>query len=315
MSKPFELPIDSEIEGLFSSAPDGVFYRPDVLSQDTASLIWAILVEYGELPVNITRVLEVLRDESSDAQDLASVIELDPGLAGKVLKLVNSAYYGLQGKVSSLKHAVAILGFNTLRTLITGVAAFNEMRRLRLPQDMPLSELWKHSVAVSQVAARIGRKAGKVDHSCLVSAGLLHDAGKLLLAAVEPTRFLKAVRTADQMSGDLLGYELDIIGISHPIMGAALAIKWNLPEKLWSTILHQQHPAAAPHKREAAALMLAEFFGRGYNIGADGQGRHRFPPQEALDVLEIDYDEAENYVLDDQMKIVIEQTEAIGGLE
>ncbi len=94
----------------------------------------------------------------------------------------------------------------------------------------------------------------------------------------------------------------------------ALARKWHLPDKLWETILSQQHPSLATHKRKAATLILAEFFTRNYEIGADGQGRRRFPPEEALDVLGIDYDKAEDYVLGDDMKIVLEQTEAIGEL-
>jgi putative nucleotidyltransferase with HDIG domain len=308
------LSIDESLDMLFSSDYEGVFFLPEALTEETISLVRMILAEFGELPTNITQMCEVLSDENSDASAVARVIEQDPGLAGKVLKLVNSAYYGLRGKVSSLKRAVTILGFNTVRTIIMGVSGFAEMRKLKLPQDMPLSELWKHSVAVSQVAARIADKTGGMDSANLTSAGLLHDAGKLLLAAIEPTSLLKSVRMADQMSGDLLHYELENIGISHPLMGAALAIKWNLPERLWQTILFQQHPEFATDKREAAALMLGEFFTRGYSIGADGQLRERFPPTKALDQLNIDYEQAEDYVLDEHMQIVVKQTEAVSDL-
>lgn len=307
--------IDPEVEILFDPLYEGLLHRSMLFDEGKVGKINNILMEYSGLPNNLSRLCEALADDNSNAMDIAELIHFNPSLAGKVLKLVNSGYYGLQGKISNLKRAVALLGFDIVHSLLIGANAYTTIRVGMLPADMPLSALWNHSIAVSQLAGYIGNEVGGVDSSMLISAGLLHDAGKLLLNALSPTNFLRAVKSAEEVNGDLIASELKTLGVSHPVLGAALAIKWNLPKRLWQVILFQQHPSIAQDRKATAVLMLGEYFARSYEVGRDGQPPWGFPPEDALKELGMSYEEAKDFVSPDRMQEIIEHTRAIAEFE
>ena len=307
--------IKNEYSDLFDPLYENILFKSSVLNGELADDLLKALFEFSELPTNLSRLCEILEDDFSDAKQVAEIIELNPGLAGRVLKLVNSAFYGVRGQISDLRRAVGLMGFNSIRSLLIGASVFMGARSLRLPDEIPLKELWRHSVAVSQISGYLGRRLGGVDASLLVSAGLLHDSGMLILSTIDPVGFLRAIKGANLHGEDLLDNERVISGLTHPLLGCMLALKWNLPKPLWQTIYYQRRPDLAHDNRSAAILMMSEYFTRKNGIGLDGQPAAEEPPALALDILDLDAEHARTLVNEEQIGAVKEMTDVLADLE
>ena len=252
---------------------DGVLFNSRVFEIDPrmSGLVNEALAAHNDLPMNLNGVLDTLRGDMSDAEAIAKLVELNPALAAKVLKLVNTSFPGLRGKVSNLKRGVNLVGFNVINSLLNTSSAFMKHNNHKLPPTLPVSGLWQHSAAVGHIAGAIGIGAGNLDASTLISCGLLHDTGKLVLAMVHPEKFASCVMKARETGGNLVEIELETMGLTHPILSGALGRMWNLPDRLWTTLLYQEHPNLSPNPRMAAALGLAQFMAREHELGFDAQ--------------------------------------------
>ncbi len=303
--------VDSDIEHLFDPVYENILHRSAFLDDEKASCINRTLLEFSTLPDDFARLCEALEDENSGAKQVADLVHFNPSLAAKVLKLVNSAHYGLQGKVSNLQRAVLILGFKVMHSLLLCTNLFSSASSKNLSAGLTLTDLWNHSVAVSQITRITGSKVGRVDVAMLISAGLLHDAGKLLLSVYNSASFERALKEAEEIQGDLLDCELRSLGITHPIMSSALIVKWHLPPRLQDAIMFQQHPGLAEDKRSAAVLMLSEYYARSYEIGSDGQPAWGFPPEEALKELDISYERVKGLITPGEIQEIVEHIETL----
>lgn len=290
---------------IFEPIYKDILYRQVALDGPEARLVKEAMLEFQELPANIDKLLKTLADKKSDARQVSEIAQLNPAVAAKILRVVNSSYTGLRGKVTSLKRAVALLGYDNIRAMILGLSYFSRAHVKLLPESLPLGGLWKHSAAVSRIGSTVADKVGGIDGATLLSAGLLHDAGKLVMAAAFRERYAKALAATADRRGQLHEVELHFFGLTHPILGAALCKYWNLPERLWGLIAAQEHPSLAPDGRTAAALKLAEFFARSYNIGVDGQWPHGFVGEEVCWHLGLTSDDASRLIEPEEIKRVI----------
>lgn len=260
-------------EDLATDDLDGVLFNSRVFGIDPrlSGLVNEAMAAHNDLPMNLNGVLDALRRDMSDAQAIVKLVELNPALAAKVLKLVNTSFPGLRGKISNLKRGVNLLGFNLINSFLNSSSAFMKHDNHKLPPTLPLGKLWQHSVAVGHIAGAIGEGAGNLDVSTLLSCGLLHDVGKLVLAMVHPEKFASCVMKAKDTGEDLVEIELETMGLTHPILSGALCRMWSLPERLWTTLLYQEHPNLSPNPRMTAALSLAQFIAREHELGFDAQ--------------------------------------------
>ncbi len=281
--------IGSGLEDVATSRYEGSLFRSNAFEKDPrlSGLVNSSLAEFNDLPPNLARLMEVLGDAMSDAKAVAKVVELNPALAAKVLKHVNSSFAGLRGKISNLKRAVTILGFNHIRSLLLGTSVFMRHRHHKLPPTLPLSELWRHSVAVSQIAGAMGDAIGNVDSATLVSGGLLHDAGKLVLASVHPPKFADCITAVKENGGNLVEYEIKTIGITDPLLSGALSRMWNLPQRLMDLIMLQSHPHLASDTRLVTILQLAQYLAAEHEMGDDGDKHPNSIVDQAVKVLGI----------------------------
>lgn len=204
------------------------------LAQDLA----AAVDRMPAFPKSVQRVLELARDPASMPKDLVAVIDHDPILTTKLLKVVNSAYFHLPRQINSIGHAVVLLGFNATKNLALGMAAIG-----MLPNDNSAGFDWQdylvHSVATAAVARRLAARVKDADPTDCFVAGLLHDFGKVVMARSMPTQLQQALQTC-QHDGSSLHLVLRAqLGTDHAAVGAMLVEKWRFPVALGQTIQHQ----------------------------------------------------------------------------
>ncbi len=196
------------------------------------------------LPLVVNKILEVADDSRAAANDLANVISKDQSLAAEVLKLVNSAFYGFSGNISTISHAVVILGFHTIKNLAIGISAFGVMKA-KGTNLFDRERFWEHSLGCGVCARLIAERIGHDSPEEVFVAGLLHDIGKLILDIYAKEEFEKALNLVERDSIPLLEAEKAVIGITHPIMGEWLVKEWRLPASLYSAIRYHHSPPFA----------------------------------------------------------------------
>ena len=212
------------------------------------------------LPATALTVMRMTEDPWVSARDLQAVITRDQSLCARVLRIVNSPIYGLRSEISTVSHAVAILGMDVLRTTVIAVTVQQMCGGSKvLGHDLTTRLLADHSwgaaVAARKVAARV--KYPSLEEAFL--CGLMHDIGKIVLLRNFPARYGEiisdAYRGAIASSRDA---EQESFGFSHAHVGALLAERWGFPPQLWEAISFHHDPLSAPtHCRLAAITSLA----------------------------------------------------------
>ncbi len=180
-----------------------------------------------------------INNPSTSAEELNNLIRMDQGLASKVLRIVNSAYYGLPKKVSTITQAVMILGFNTVRNLVMGVSALNAFSGKSIPYGLYREKFWEHSVAVAVTAQTIAKKRMLQMKSAAEEAfigGLLHDIGTLFLDCYFPVQYAVVMAYADKEEKHCCVAEQLILGLDHAYVGRNIAEKWCFPPHLVTMI-------------------------------------------------------------------------------
>ena len=189
-------------------------------------------------PKSVQRILELTRDVNCTPKDLVEVIDKDPVVTVKILKVVNSAYYSLPKQITSIGHAVVYLGFNTIKNLALSIAAIG-----MLPKDndsgFDVQQYLLHSLATAAVAKQLALRMDEADPMDCFIAGLLHDFGKVVFAQLMPNDFKSALLLSKDGAMSLYTATQQTIGADYALVGAMLAEKWRFAPHLIETIRHQ----------------------------------------------------------------------------
>lgn len=192
-------------------------------------------------PKSVQKILELTRDVSCAPKDLVQVIDKDPVVTVKVLRVVNSAYYSLPKQVTSINHAVVYLGFNTIKNLALSIAAIGI-----LPADNAAGfdgpQYLIHSLTTASIAKQLASGVGRADPLECFIVGLLHDFGKVVLAQSMPKEFRLALETSQWNEVPLHLALREIIGADHAFVGAMLVERWRFSADLVEVIRHQHSP-------------------------------------------------------------------------
>jgi HD-like signal output (HDOD) protein len=186
----------------------------------------------------VQNILKLARDNTSAPRELVDVIQRDPIVTIKVLRVVNSAYYSLPRQLTSIEHAVVFLGFNTIKNLALGIAALS-LAPAQLHVALDSKAYLHHSMATAAIARRLGARFPAIDANDFFIAGLLHDFGKVVLAQVMPAQFRKAMEYGLWHEVSLHSALLEVTGIDHSEVGALLLEHWRFPAVLVEGIRHQ----------------------------------------------------------------------------
>lgn len=210
------------------------------------------------LPHVAIKVTQLVNDERSTMRDFEEVIKLDPVLVTRLLRLVNSPYFGLVQKVESISKAVVFCGMKQLRNLV----AVEALRRMFQGGDEQFSreKLWLHSATVAILAEMIAKRIFGVSGEDVFLAGIIHDIGLVAEDQVAGELLREAAKAVQQGKGDLIQCEQEVIGTNHCEVGAALARDWKLPEEVLKAIkYHHDSARKIPLQSVTSIVLLAEF--------------------------------------------------------
>lgn len=217
-------------------------------------------LELPTIPEVLAKLNSVTEDPDSSADDVAAVISRDPAVATNVLRIVNSAYYGLQVRVSSISLAVSVMGFNMTKKVALKAAVFSVFgkRRDKILDNFDPIGFWRHAIYTATAARELGRQSPMLADSHpedLYVCGLLHDIGKIILLEKAPKQYLPLLEECARAGCSELDLEQEHFGFTHADVGSVLAIKWFLPEDLTIGIRYHHAPSKDPFHQSLSSLI------------------------------------------------------------
>ena len=244
-----------------------------ILKQEKVNRIMAQVKAFPGMPATSAKLLKILKDQESSAAQIEEILKYDPGLTANILKLTNSAYFGIPSKVSSVKQAIVLLGWKRLLQLVMTMCMSTVMKKPLPGYDLPQGELWRHSVAVS-VAAEQVVKALKIPGADEVfTAALLHDIGKLVLGGYVQ----EDLQQIKEMVAKGIAFEVAefiVLGTDHARIGARILEKWAFPADLVNAVSWHHDPETCENHctfsdivHVANILGLMSGHGKGNNSG------------------------------------------------
>jgi len=200
-------------------------------------------------PIVFTQIQSTLNDPSASAYDMAAILQEDAAMSAKVLRLTNSAYYGLTRTIESVKQAVVLVGVEAVKNLVLSASVFEMFSEKQIDREFQ-DYFWRHSLATAFGARLLARKLEtKVgfDPEAGFSGGLLHDIGKMVIS-VYMTDARDKIKELKEQKPDVPDHAIEgeILGYNHSQIGATLGDKWQLPSKLIETIEFHHFPQTTP---------------------------------------------------------------------
>lgn len=202
-------------------------------------------LELSSLPEIYNRISAALNDENSSHKQIAELIQSDPALTARILKVVNSSFYGFPQQISTIKQAVGILGRRSLRNIILSTIVAGMCRRMS-NDIFEMEVYWEHSVRTAVLTKLLALQTDqKAEADTVFIAGLLHDIGKLVIAHQLPQRASEIQIRELETGAPPWFIELDVLGFDHTQLGAQLMQKWNLPSILSDMVRYHHEPEKA----------------------------------------------------------------------
>ena len=225
------------------------------------------------LPEVMGEILDAVGDDESTAMDLTAILERDHAISARVLRMANSAFYGLRHEVNSIRHAVIVLGFDAVRLLALAMSVFDAFSH-RGPFTIDPKDFWMHSLGAAKAAQLVSERCGwlNASHTCFTS-GLLHDIGKYVLALAFKAEYQRVFEIAMHSQRPLEEVEAEQLHTTHAEVGAWIAERWLFPSVMIDVIgnLYRASVYSGPHRREVIAVALANDISCAASYGSAGQ--------------------------------------------
>ncbi len=207
-------------------------------------------------PKCVQRVLTMLRDPRIQLTKVAEVVSLDQGFAGKVLRMANSAYFGLPRRVYNVTEALVLLGYANVRNVLISASASNILSSAVEAYGLDAGCLWEHSVGTAYAAQMLSRKVGMQVYSMAFSCGLLHDVGKVAidLALNDEAKYQMRIMIG---SKGTRRSELGMVGVTHAEVGGEICRRWNLPDEIIDGVRFHHEPGTSDVNRLIAGIITA----------------------------------------------------------
>ncbi|MEA1923318.1 MAG: HDOD domain-containing protein [Pseudomonadota bacterium] len=237
--------------------------------------IIAAVDEMPPFPQVVQRAMQALAEPEYEVSGLVDILKVDQAVTANILKLCNSAYFGLPRKVSSLKEAVVYLGANQLRQLLLSGAASKIYEKPNAGYAVFADELWRHALATAVMAQVLRRHLRlKIDENMVFTAALLHDVGKVVLSTFVADKYLAIESMVESGEYSFQEAEKEVLGFDHAEIGGKIAESWDFPPAIVAAIAFHHKPYRAPKEFRLLAELVALANNLavmvGYGTGVDG---------------------------------------------
>lgn len=274
------------------------------------SLVEKILQASTKLPpfsIVVQKALQLIEDPKSSAQQVVDVIQYDQAITFEILKICNSAYFGLNKKVSSIKEALVMIGFDQLLEIILSQESGKIFLKDCSGYDLKQGDLWRHSVACALLSKIIANHLHELRTNTIFTAALIHDIGKVVLHTYVKNYFDKIKLLIEEEGLSFPEAEKRVLGIDHAELGGLIAQRFSFPEEIiWAVQFHHA-PLASPHSSKIVDLvylsdLIAMFTGIGG--GADALNYHGY--EEIIRRYSLKEDDLEHFMveLNDQLGMI-----------
>ncbi len=222
------------------------------------------------LPSMATEILSLTRGSNASMRQIASVIEQDPSITTKILKISNSPLWGFGGKVDSVQRALVLLGLKQVTNIVIAVSLYSTFAHLKTNPYFDRDKFWMHSVGTAQIARSLAKKLGLNFQGEEFVAALIHDIGKMILDQYLPEKFQHVLEVAYTSGQPILQVEEQVLQCTHTEIGAWILSKWNFPESIQTGVQYHHHPDKAPQHQDLASVVhLSEILCELWGIGFD----------------------------------------------
>ena len=264
------------------------------------------------LPTIYAQVSQIMQDPKSSVADVARVIEKDQAITSKILRVVNSSFFGFSRQIATIRQAVVLLGYNTIRNTVLSVSVFQSFASAG-HGEFDMKEFWKHAIATGVLATYLDKALHTGFQEETFVAGLLHDIGKIILNRYFKEKFEEALTYARTNQETFYDSERAVIGFSHDEVGEYLADRWQLPYSLVEAVaLHHQPANIRSNPKLVALTHLANIFAHRLRYGFSGD--YRDPEIDTFALEELGIQKEAIPELQQLGKEILEESQALFGL-
>ena len=266
--------------------------RREDVKTEIMEVLKVLVDELPQLPVHVYKLLKIISNTEIDSREVAKVASSDPGMVSKILKAVNSSYYGLSKKTENLHLAITILGFNEVRKIAIQSGFTKIFGGGWVYRGYDTRDLWEHSYLVSVCAETLAKARNPHEAGKLLTYGILHDVGKYALYKLVVLMKKKNIRPFKSKTYSsvslLLEKEETLFGVNHTVVGSMLAQKWDLSERICAVLEYHHYPSfwsldsiPPEYIEDVATICISDF------IVNHLCGKTRQPPEPAPEYFDI----------------------------
>lgn len=225
------------------------------------------------LPVIVQKLNDMMLNPRTTAKEVGRLISSDPALSAKILKIVNSSFYGFPSRITTVTHAIVILGFNTVKSVVLSSTVFDVFKS-KGENEFKREEFWKHSVGCGAACRVIAREAGFSALEDFFIAGLMHDVGKIILDQYLHDDFQKVLATVKRDDCLFLEAEKKVLAVTHAEIGGWLFANWKLSKGLVQAVTHHHNPSLADDALKITSVIhLGDIVCRALQCGSGGDAK------------------------------------------
>ncbi len=251
------------------------------------------------LPHIATEILEVMRNKSASMRKIAGVIEKDPSITVKILKIANSPLWGAVGRVESVQRALILLGLKQISNIVIAISLYSTFARLKPNPHFDRQKFWQHSIGTAQTARKLSGALEINFQGEEFVAGLIHDLGKIVLDQFMNETFKRINEEIREHPGNPLEIEQKHLGCTHAEIGAALLQRWNFPAPITMALQFHHFPEKAQEHCDMVAIIhLADIICRYLEVGAENKAIPDLTDNAGWKVLVRDHPHAEGFQME-----------------
>ncbi|MBI4230326.1 MAG: HDOD domain-containing protein [Planctomycetes bacterium] len=222
------------------------------------------------LPAILQRLNSMIVDPHTTAKQVGQLISSDPAVTARILKVVNSAFYGFPSRITTVTHAIVILGFNTVKSIVLSSSIFDTFRG-QSESPYRREDFWKHSIGTGAACRVIGKAIGYTALEDFFIAGLLHDVGKIVLDQYLHDDFVRVLEVVEKKDCLFVEAEAEVLGVTHAEVAGWLFEQWKLSKGLVQAVACHHNPALSDEVQKITSVIhLGDIVCRALQIGSGG---------------------------------------------